>query len=121
VSLGAIDEVRRTTPRASPRGMGHNRGDMSNALMKRPSSGSSMDGVVPAVASAVIPGLGQLINREKDKAIGVFAVVAGGWVLSWLLGWVPLVGWIPGLVALGAWIYGVADGYATGKKKDTTT
>lgn len=91
---------------------------MSNALMKRSSNGSSMDGVVPAVASAVIPGLGQLINKQSDKAIGVFAVVTGGWLLSWLLSWVPLVGWIPGLVALGAWIYGITDGYRTGKTKD---
>ncbi|HWN66823.1 MAG TPA: hypothetical protein VNM90_04235 [Haliangium sp.] len=89
---------------------------MSNALMKRPSSGSSLDGVVPAVASAVIPGLGQLINKQSDKAIGVFAVVVGGWLLSFL----PLVGWIPWLVALFGWLYGVADGYVTGKKKELT-
>ena len=89
---------------------------MSNALMKRPSSGSSLDGVVPAVASAVIPGLGQLINKQSDKAIGVFAVVLGGWLLSFL----PLVGWIPWLVAFFGWIYGVADGYYTGKKKELT-
>ena len=87
---------------------------MSNALMKRSSNGSSIGGVVPAVASAVVPGLGQLINKESDKAIGVFAVVVGGFVLSAL----PLVGWIPWLVAAVAWVYGVADGYFTGKKKD---
>ncbi len=73
-----------------------------------------MDGVVPAVASAVIPGLGQLLNKQSDKAIGVFAVVVGGWLLSFL----PLVGWIPWLVAACAWLYGVADGYVTGKKKE---
>jgi TM2 domain-containing membrane protein YozV len=87
---------------------------MSNALMKRSSSGSTMDGVIPAVASAVVPGLGQLINKQSDKAIGVFAVVVGGFMLSAL----PLVGWIPWLVAAFAWLYGVADGYLTGKKKD---
>lgn len=91
---------------------------MSNALTKRPQNGSGMNGVVPAVASAVIPGLGQLINKDKNKAIGVFSVAAGGWVLSWLLGWMPFIGWIPGLIVFSAWIYGVADGYFTGKKKD---
>lgn len=75
-----------------------------------------MHGVVPAVASAVVPGLGQLLNKQKDKAIGVFAVVAGGWLLSAL----PLIGFIPGVVAAGAWIYGVADGYFTAKKRNGT-
>lgn len=91
---------------------------MSNALMKHPSSGSTMDGVVPAVASFVIPGLGQLLNKQSDKAIGVFAVSVGAWVLSWFLGWIPVIGWIPGLVGLAAWIYGIVDGYKTGKKKN---
>ncbi len=85
---------------------------MSNALMKRP-SGSSADGVVPAVASAVIPGLGQLINKESDKAIGVFAVAVGAGLLSF----VPLVGSLAWLAAAGTWIYGVYDGYTTGRKK----
>lgn len=81
--------------------------------MKRP-SGSGMHGVVPAVASAVVPGLGQLLNKQKDKAIGVFAVVVGGWLLSGL----PIVGLIPGVVAAVAWVYGVTDGYLTGKKRN---
>jgi hypothetical protein len=89
---------------------------MSNALMKSPSSGSSTDGVLPAVASALIPGLGQLLNKESDKAIGVFAVVVGGFFLSSL----PIVGSIAWLVAAGSWVYGVADGYITGKKKKTS-
>jgi TM2 domain-containing membrane protein YozV len=86
---------------------------MSNALMKPPSRGSSTDGVLPAVASAIIPGLGQLMNKETDKAIGVFAVVVGGFFLSSL----PIVGSLAWLVAAGSWVYGVADGYLTGKKK----
>ena len=86
---------------------------MSKALVRRGSGGGS--GVVPAVASAVIPGAGQLINGEGDKAVGVFAVyvVAG---LSFL-GVIPLVGTVAGIVAGGTWLYGVADGYFTGKKK----
>lgn len=82
--------------------------------MKRP-SGSAIDGAVPAVASAVVPGLGQLINGEGDKALGVFVTwaVAGASVL----GSIPLVGTVAGAVVACTWIYGVADGYFTGRKK----
>ena len=96
--------------------MGHTYDNMSKALMKQPSSGGSkMDGVVPAIASAIVPGVGQLINGQGDKAIGVFATwfVAG----ASILGGIPVIGTVAGLVATGTWIYGVADGYITGKKK----
>jgi hypothetical protein len=80
---------------------------MSKALVKR--SGGS--GVLPAVASAIVPGVGQLLNGETDKAIGVFVVAA---VTSWsAVAWLPLVG----TVFAATWIYGVADGYLTGRKK----
>ena len=84
---------------------------MSKALVRR--GGGS--GVVPAVCSAVIPGVGQLVNGETDKAIGVFAVavVAG----AGFLGAIPLIGTVAGLVAGATWLYGVADGYVQGKKK----
>ena len=85
---------------------------MSKALVR---TGSTASGVVPAVCSAVIPGLGQLVNGQTDKAIGVFAVyvVAG----ASFLGAIPLVGTIAGLAAAGTWLYGVADGYLQGRKK----
>jgi TM2 domain-containing membrane protein YozV len=87
---------------------------MSKALIKK-SSGSTIDGAIPAVASAFIPGLGQLINGQSNKALGVFAVwgVCG----LGLLGAIPLVGTVAGTIAAGTWVYGVADGYITGKKK----
>jgi len=84
---------------------------MSNALARR-EAGS---GVVPAVASAVIPGLGQLINGEGDKALGVFVVAAvcgAGMVAA-----IPLVGPIAGAVGGITWLYGVADGFFTGRKR----
>jgi hypothetical protein len=86
---------------------------MSKALVKRGSGGGS--GVVPAVASAILPGTGQLINGESDKALGVAAVylVAG----ASFLGVLPLVGPLAGAVAGVTWLYAVADGYFTGKKK----
>jgi hypothetical protein len=84
---------------------------MSKALVRR-GSGS---GVVPAVASAVIPGAGQLINGESDKALGVFAVAAVSGLS--VVGAIPIVGWAAGIVWGATWLYGVADGYFTGKKK----
>jgi len=88
---------------------------MSKALAKYRGSNRAR-GVVSGVASAVVPGLGQLLNGDKDKAIGVFVVAAvsgAGW-----LGAIPLIGGIAGTVWGVTWLYGVADGYLTGKKKD---
>jgi TM2 domain-containing membrane protein YozV len=86
---------------------------MGNSLVKsvRPVKGGS--GVVPAVCSAIIPGVGQLVNGETDKAIGVFVVAAGAGALHH----VPLVGAFAGLVFVGTWLYGVADGYIHGRKR----
>lgn len=85
---------------------------MSKAMIRRRGNGS---GVAPAVCSALIPGVGQLVNGETDKAIGVFAVfaVAG----SSLLGAIPLLGGAAALVAGATWLYGVADAYVTGRRR----
>jgi len=85
---------------------------MSKALVRRGGSGS---GVVPAICSAVIPGVGQLVNGETDKAIGVFAValIAG----SSFLGAIPLLGSAAAVIYGATWLYGVADGYVQGRKK----
>ena len=83
---------------------------MSKALVRTGGSG-----IVPAVGSAFVPGLGQLINGEADKAIGVFVVslVAG---LS-IIGAIPFLGYIAWLIGLATWIYAVSDAYVTGKRK----
>ena len=84
---------------------------MSNALATR----GGGTGVVPAVASGFIPGLGQLINGEGDKALGVFVVAAvcgAGLVAS-----IPVIGTVAGVVGGLTWLYGVADGFITGRKK----
>jgi hypothetical protein len=89
---------------------------MSNALIKRGNGRrDNVAGVIPAACSALLPGLGQLVNGETDKAIGVFAValVSG----ASLLGAIPLIGSVAGLVWTGTWIYGVADGFLQGRKK----
>ncbi|MDB4961640.1 MAG: hypothetical protein JWP01_1639 [Myxococcales bacterium] len=71
--------------------------------------------MVPAVCSAVIPGVGQLVNGDTEKAVGVFAVyaIAGAGVI----GAIPIIGWAAGLVAGATWLYGVADGYVQGRRK----
>ena len=86
---------------------------MSNALVK--SSGSGGSGIVPAVGSLLIPGVGQLINGESDKALGVFVVaVATG---AAFLGGLPIIGGICGLVHLATHIYAVGDAYVQARKK----
>ena len=89
---------------------------MSNALIK--SSGGRRDnvaGIIPAACSAVVPGLGQLINGETDKAIGVFVVAAVSGAS--LIGAIPILGSVAGLVWGATWLYGVADGFLEGRKK----
>jgi TM2 domain-containing membrane protein YozV len=76
---------------------------------------SNVAGIVPAACSAVVPGLGQLINGDTDKAIGVFVVAAVS--ASSVLGALPLIGPVAGLVWGATWLYGVADGYLEGRKK----
>jgi hypothetical protein len=87
---------------------------MSKALVKR-SSGGGGSGIVPAVCSAIIPGVGQLVNGETDKAIGVFvvSVVAG----ASFLGAIPILGSVAAFVGGVTWLYGVADAYVQGRKR----
>jgi TM2 domain-containing membrane protein YozV len=89
---------------------------MGNSLIK--SSGGRRDnvaGVIPAACSAVVPGLGQLLNGDTDKAIGVFVVAAVSGAS--LIGAIPIIGSVAGLVYGVTWLYGVADGFLEGRKK----
>ncbi len=89
---------------------------MSKALVR--SSGGKTDnvaGILPAVCSAIIPGVGQLLNGEADKALGVFVVAAVS--ASSLVGMIPLLGGLAGLVYGATCLYAVADGFLQGRKK----
>jgi len=89
---------------------------MSKALVKSSGGkGDGMGGVIPAVCSAIVPGVGQLVNGETDKAIGVFVVAAVSGAS--LVHVIPLLGSVAGLVYGATWLYGVADGYIQGRKK----
>lgn len=85
---------------------------MSKALVK---SSRGAGGVIPAVCSALVPGVGQLINGDSDKAIGVFVVAAISGAS--FIGAIPLLGSVAGLIYGATWVYGVADGYLQGRKK----
>lgn len=87
---------------------------MSDAIANK-SSSAATDGLLPAVASALVPGLGQLINQQGNKALGVFAVwfVAGFGVL----GVVPLPGNLAAATGAATWLYAVADSYLIGRRK----
>jgi TM2 domain-containing membrane protein YozV len=93
---------------------------MSKALIRstRGRGSDNVAGIVPAVCSAVVPGVGQLLNGETDKAIGVFVVAAISGAS--LIGALPLIGSVAGLVYGATWIYGVADGFLEGRKKRST-
>ncbi len=84
---------------------------MTKSLVRR--GGGS--GIVPAVCSAIIPGVGQLVNGESDKAIGVFVVATVAGAGFWA--GIPLLGTAAALTFAATWLYGVADGYITGKKR----
>ncbi len=85
---------------------------MGKAIEKK---GGTTQGVISGVASALVPGLGQFVNGENDKAIGVLTVWAGMGAISWL--GIPIISGIAGMASVGTWIYGVADGYFRGKKE----
>jgi TM2 domain-containing membrane protein YozV len=87
---------------------------MSNALVKSRRGGGG-SGLVPAVCSALIPGVGQLINGETDKAIGVFVVAAVS--ASSFIAAIPVLGSVAGLVWGATWLYGVADGFVQGRRR----
>ena len=88
---------------------------MSKALIRSRRGKDNAAGIVPAVCSAIVPGVGQLLNGETDKALGVFVVAAVSGAS--LIGALPLIGSIAGLVYGATWIYGVADGFLEGRKK----
>jgi hypothetical protein len=76
---------------------------------------SKARGVVPAAASLVVPGVGQLINGQATKAVGVFgvALATGAAFMTGL----PLVGAVIGLAHVATHAYAVGDAYVQARKK----
>ena len=67
--------------------------------------------VIPAVASALIPGLGQLLKGQISKAVLFFAVWIAWGILAFLVTWIPIVGWILGPLL---WLINVGDALLNG-------
>lgn len=86
---------------------------MSKALT-RYARGRGGSGLVPAVCSAVVPGVGQLVNGDTEKALGML-VVAGVSGLSFL-GAIPLLGSLAAAVYGVTWLYSVGDAFVQGRK-----
>jgi len=87
---------------------------MSKALVKSGGSEGG-SGIVPAACSFFVPGVGQLINGETDKAVGVFAVAVVTGAAFWA--GLPLIGGILGLAHIATHVYAVGDAYIQGRKK----
>jgi hypothetical protein len=76
---------------------------------------SKLTGVAPAGASLVVPGVGQLINGQGKKAVGVFgvALATGAAFMTGL----PLIGAVIGAAHLCTHAYAVGDAYVHARKK----
>lgn len=85
---------------------------MSSYLVKKQSKAK---GVVPAAASFVVPGAGQLINGQGGKALGVFgvALATGAAFMTGL----PLIGAVIGVAHLATHGYAVGDAWLQARKK----
>jgi len=72
-------------------------------------------GIVPAAASFAVPGVGQLINGQGKKALGVFgvALATGAAFMTGL----PLLGGVIGVAHLATHAYAVGDAYFQARKK----
>lgn len=72
-------------------------------------------GALPALCSALVPGAGQLVNRQVDKAIGVMLLAA--LTGAGLLRIVPLFG--PAATALfgATYVYAIADAFLAARRR----
>ena len=81
---------------------------------------ANADALIPGVASFVLPGLGQLLNDETDKAILHFVVGVGIGAVGYGVGWYILPGaWylVPALY-FGWSLYSAYDAYSVAKEQN---
>jgi len=60
------------------------------------------------ILSFFIPGLGTMVNGNVGRGVLILVLYVVGWVLSFLLIGIPLL--------IGAWIWGLADGYTSAQR-----
>jgi TM2 domain-containing membrane protein YozV len=63
---------------------------------------------IGAILSFFIPGLGTMVNGSVGRGVLILALYAIGWILSLLLIGIPLL--------IGAWIWGLVDGYTSAQR-----
>jgi TM2 domain-containing membrane protein YozV len=63
---------------------------------------------VGVILSFFIPGLGTMVNGSAGRGVLILALYLVGWVLSFFLIGFPIV--------LGAWIWGLVDGYTSAQR-----
>lgn len=64
--------------------------------------------VLGLVLSFLLPGLGSMVNGEVGKGCIILGLYALGWILSIILIGIPLL--------IGAWIWGLVDGYQSAQR-----
>jgi hypothetical protein len=72
-------------------------------------------GIWEAIASALLPGLGQLMKGDTDKAIALFIV----WVACGIsvLRHLPLLGPVIALIGAVTWLFAVIDAYVASPRR----
>jgi len=76
--------------------------------------------LIPAIVSFIIPGGGQLLNGEVNKAILHFALDVANWTVWALLAAMPTpipIGYLSGVAALGLRIYSAYDAYTVAEQR----
>lgn len=63
---------------------------------------------IGVLLSFFMPGLGTMVNGSVGRGLLILALYAVGWVLSFFLIGIPLL--------LGAWIWGLVDGYTSAQR-----
>jgi hypothetical protein len=89
-------------------------------LISFSSMAASNDAWIPGLASFVIPGLGQLLNDQMDKAILHFAVGVAIYGLGFGVGWYvsPYVAYLTPALGLAWAIYSGFDAYNVAKDQN---
>jgi len=63
---------------------------------------------IGVVLSFFIPGLGTMVNGSAGRGVLILALYAVGWLLSFFLIGIPIL--------IGAWIWGLVDGYTSAQR-----
>ena len=84
-------------------------------------SAQTNSALIPGLGSFIIPGLGQLLNDQMDKAIIHFGVSVAVWTLGFYGSiYLPVLAYATPALALGWHIFSGLDAYNVAKDQDFT-